>query len=103
MAGLPGISVPAGLDKDGLPLGLQVTGSIGSDARTLCAALLPIAFGGFWIGMRARRAAREKSASALICMPGAITPPRNSPFLLTQSKFVPVPKSTTHTAPFTRS
>ena len=26
MAGLPGISVPAGLDKDGLPLGLQIIG-----------------------------------------------------------------------------
>ena len=24
MAGLPGISVPAGLDKQGLPLGLQI-------------------------------------------------------------------------------
>src|SRR5690606_24447118 len=26
LAGLPGISVPAGLDKNGLPLGLQVIG-----------------------------------------------------------------------------
>ena len=26
MAGLPGISVPAGLDKQGLPLGLQLIG-----------------------------------------------------------------------------
>jgi aspartyl-tRNA(Asn)/glutamyl-tRNA(Gln) amidotransferase subunit A len=26
MAGLPGISVPVGLDKDGLPLGLQLIG-----------------------------------------------------------------------------
>jgi aspartyl-tRNA(Asn)/glutamyl-tRNA(Gln) amidotransferase subunit A len=26
MAGLPGISVPAGLDRDGLPLGLQLIG-----------------------------------------------------------------------------
>jgi aspartyl-tRNA(Asn)/glutamyl-tRNA(Gln) amidotransferase subunit A len=26
MAGLPGISVPAGLDRDGLPLGLQILG-----------------------------------------------------------------------------
>jgi len=26
LAGLPGISVPAGLDKDGLPLGLQLVG-----------------------------------------------------------------------------
>ena len=26
LAGLPGISVPAGLDKDGLPLGLQIVG-----------------------------------------------------------------------------
>jgi len=26
MAGLPGISVPAGVDQDGLPLGLQIIG-----------------------------------------------------------------------------
>jgi aspartyl-tRNA(Asn)/glutamyl-tRNA(Gln) amidotransferase subunit A len=26
LAGLPGISVPAGLDKNGLPLGLQLIG-----------------------------------------------------------------------------
>jgi aspartyl-tRNA(Asn)/glutamyl-tRNA(Gln) amidotransferase subunit A len=26
MAGLPGIAVPGGLDKDGLPLGLQLIG-----------------------------------------------------------------------------
>ena len=26
LAGLPGISVPAGIDADGLPLGLQVIG-----------------------------------------------------------------------------
>jgi aspartyl-tRNA(Asn)/glutamyl-tRNA(Gln) amidotransferase subunit A len=26
LAGLPGMSVPAGLDKDGLPLGLQIIG-----------------------------------------------------------------------------
>ena len=26
LAGLPGISVPAALDKDGLPLGLQIIG-----------------------------------------------------------------------------
>jgi len=26
LAGLPGISVPAGLSKDGLPLGLQIIG-----------------------------------------------------------------------------
>jgi aspartyl-tRNA(Asn)/glutamyl-tRNA(Gln) amidotransferase subunit A len=26
LAGLPGISVPAGLDSDGLPLGLQLIG-----------------------------------------------------------------------------
>ena len=26
LAGLPGISIPGGLDKQGLPLGLQITG-----------------------------------------------------------------------------
>jgi aspartyl-tRNA(Asn)/glutamyl-tRNA(Gln) amidotransferase subunit A len=38
LAGLPGISVPVGLDAQGLPLGLQVIGRIGDDARTLACA-----------------------------------------------------------------
>jgi Asp-tRNA(Asn)/Glu-tRNA(Gln) amidotransferase A subunit family amidase len=35
LAGLPATSVPAGLDGDGLPIGLQITGPRWSDARTL--------------------------------------------------------------------
>jgi len=38
MAGLPGISVPAGLDKDGLPLGLQLIGRAFDEETVLRAA-----------------------------------------------------------------
>jgi aspartyl-tRNA(Asn)/glutamyl-tRNA(Gln) amidotransferase subunit A len=38
MAGLPGISVPAGLDKDGLPLGLQILGRAFDEVTMLRAA-----------------------------------------------------------------
>jgi len=38
MAGLPGISVPAGLDKDGLPLGLQLVGRSFDEETLLRAA-----------------------------------------------------------------
>ena len=38
MAGLPGISVPAGLDKDGLPLGLQLIGRAFDEETMLRAA-----------------------------------------------------------------
>ena len=38
MAGLPGISVPAGLDKDGLPLGLQLIGRAFDEVTLLRAA-----------------------------------------------------------------
>jgi len=35
LAGLPGISVPAGLSSEGLPLGLELDGQTGDDARLL--------------------------------------------------------------------
>ncbi|WP_299679326.1 Asp-tRNA(Asn)/Glu-tRNA(Gln) amidotransferase subunit GatA [uncultured Roseobacter sp.] len=38
LAGLPGIAVPAGLDKQGLPLGLQLIGQPWAEADLLCAA-----------------------------------------------------------------
>ena len=38
LCGLPACSVPAGLDDDGLPVGLQVIGPPGADARVLDAA-----------------------------------------------------------------
>lgn len=38
LAGLPGVSVPAGLDKDGLPLGLQLIGQPWGEAEMLNAA-----------------------------------------------------------------
>jgi hypothetical protein len=62
-----------------------------------CTGLRPTTLGGSAISTRCSRAAREKSASALICTPGVITPPRYSPFGVTQSNVVAVPKSTTMT------
>jgi aspartyl-tRNA(Asn)/glutamyl-tRNA(Gln) amidotransferase subunit A len=35
LAGLPGISVPAGFGKDGLPIGLQIMGAALSDRTVL--------------------------------------------------------------------
>ena len=35
LAGLPGISVPAGMTKDGLPLGLQIIGKAFDEATVL--------------------------------------------------------------------
>jgi len=38
LTGCPATAVPTGLDGDGLPLGLQVMGPRGADARTLAVA-----------------------------------------------------------------
>lgn len=38
LAGLPGISVPSGLDKDGLPLGLQIIGKAMDESTVFAAA-----------------------------------------------------------------
>ncbi|RVU38819.1 Asp-tRNA(Asn)/Glu-tRNA(Gln) amidotransferase subunit GatA [Hwanghaeella grinnelliae] len=46
LAGLPGISVPAGVDKDGLPLGLQLIGpAMGEEAVLRAAGVLETAAG----------------------------------------------------------
>ena len=50
---------------------------------------------GLRTSMRGSRAARWNSASAEICTPGQIAPPRYSPFALIASSVVAVPKSTT--------
>ena len=34
-AGIPGLSLPAGLTSSGLPVGLELDGPVGSDARLL--------------------------------------------------------------------
>jgi len=34
-AGIPGLSLPAGLTKSGLPVGLELDGPVGSDLRLL--------------------------------------------------------------------
>jgi aspartyl-tRNA(Asn)/glutamyl-tRNA(Gln) amidotransferase subunit A len=38
LAGLPGLSIPCGFDRQGLPVGLQITGSYFSEAKMLAAA-----------------------------------------------------------------
>jgi len=58
--------------------------------------------GGFAISTRGSLAARAKRASALIWMPGAMTPPRYSPFGVTQSN-VSRSEVTNDTGPFARS
>lgn len=46
-AGLPAVSLPAGVSADGLPLGLQVVGAAGADESLLAlAAPLERALGG---------------------------------------------------------
>ena len=57
--------------------------------------VLPITTGGSTKSTFVRRAARAKSASMEISIPGASTPPTYSPSAETTSKFVDVPKSTT--------
>ena len=37
-AGIPGISLPAGLDADGLPVGMELDGPAGSDEKLLAIA-----------------------------------------------------------------
>ena len=61
--------------------------------------VLPMTLGGLRISTRARRAARENSASAEIPSPGAITPPQYSPCAEMTSNVVAVPKSTTTHGP----
>ena len=60
MAGLPGISVPAGLDAQGLPLGLQLIGrpfDEDSPGKTLAAAAVVVApdVSRIWMGEHHRR------------------------------------------------
>jgi len=38
LCGLPACAVPAGVDGDGLPVGVQVVGTRGDDLRVLAAA-----------------------------------------------------------------
>src|SRR2546430_1398997 len=66
--------------------------------------LVPITFPGSLISTRGSRAARAKRASDEIPSPGAMTPPRYSPFAEITSNVIAVPKSTTmhgppHSAP----
>ena len=50
---------------------------------------------GFRTSTRGSRAARWNNASAAICGPGQMTPPRYSPFAVTASNVVAVPRSAT--------
>ena len=59
----------------------------------------PTTRGGLVSSTLSNCAARRDSASTEISMPGASAPPTNSPFALTASKFVDVPKSTTIAGP----
>ena len=60
---------------------------------------LPITFFGATSSTRRSAAARANSASSEISMPGKIAPPRYSPFALTASTVLAVPKSTTIVGP----
>ena len=68
-----------------------------------CCVLRPSTLEGIVSSTLGSFAARVKRASAAICTPGAITPPRYSPFGLTTSKVVAVPKSTTMSPQRSRS
>ncbi len=61
--------------------------------------VLPMAARGSTSSTSWRAAARDKRASRLISIPGAMAPPRYSPLAETTSKFVDVPKSTTMAGP----
>jgi aspartyl-tRNA(Asn)/glutamyl-tRNA(Gln) amidotransferase subunit A len=54
LSGLPGISVPAGLTDDGLPLGLQVIGRAFDEATVLRVAEVVEKAAGFTARPRAR-------------------------------------------------
>jgi hypothetical protein len=64
---------------------------------------VPITFGGRAMLTRGSLDARKNSASRLMPMPGAMTPPRYTPSPPMTSKVVAVPKSTTMHALFQRS
>src|SRR5271155_3754631 len=61
--------------------------------------LVPITLPGSLISTRGNRAARANNASDEIPNPGAITPPRYSPFAEITSNVIAVPKSTTMDGP----
>src|SRR5439155_23473684 len=61
--------------------------------------LVPITFPGSLISTRGSRAARANRASAEIPSPGAMTPPRYSPFAEITSNVIAGPKSTTMHGP----
>src|SRR5277367_3421069 len=61
--------------------------------------LVPITLPGSLISTRGNRAARANNASDEIPNPGAITPPRYSPFAEITSNVIAVPKSTTMHGP----
>ena len=65
-AGIPGLSLPAGLTAGGLPVGLELDGPLGSDARLISIALAFEAVLGP-VRRRRLRLARARSASVMRC------------------------------------